>query len=164
MSKDITTSGPSRRSIAKGAAWAVPAVSVAAAAPSLAASACDPVTVTPNCPGLLSGDSLTFTISNPDAGCVIPAGTPVEVTVSNLVGLTADLLVDINVGVLSTDSGTLALASDLAAGDSITVNVFPPSLLNLGVIGTATVSITGVPGSADYIIATAAGLTVALCS
>lgn len=38
MTQDITTTGPSRRSIAKGAAWAVPAVSVAAAAPSLAAS------------------------------------------------------------------------------------------------------------------------------
>ncbi|EKA62393.1 hypothetical protein B277_02341 [Janibacter hoylei PVAS-1] len=38
MTQDITTTGPSRRSIAKGAAWAVPSVAVAAAAPSLAAS------------------------------------------------------------------------------------------------------------------------------
>lgn len=38
MTQDITTTGPSRRQIAKGAAWAVPAVSVAAAAPSIAAS------------------------------------------------------------------------------------------------------------------------------
>lgn len=48
MTQDITTTGPSRRSIAKGAAWAVPAVSVAAAAPSLAASSseeeCEPQT------------------------------------------------------------------------------------------------------------------------
>ncbi|GAA8845559.1 hypothetical protein DUHN55_16760 [Helicobacter pylori] len=45
MTQDITTTGPSRRSIAKGAAWAVPAVSVAAAAPSLAASeTCEPQT------------------------------------------------------------------------------------------------------------------------
>lgn len=46
MTQDITTTGPSRRSIAKGAAWAVPAVSVAAAAPSLSASSepCAPET------------------------------------------------------------------------------------------------------------------------
>lgn len=163
MTTEITN--PSRRSVAKGAAWAVPAVAVAATAPSLAASTtCDPVTVMPNCPPVLSGDTLTFTISNPDTGCVVPAGTPVDVTVSNLVGLTVDLLVDINVGVLSTESGTLALASDLAAGDSITINVFPPSLLNLAVLGTAEVSIMGVPASADYIIASALGVTVALCN
>lgn len=56
MSKDIITAGPSRRSIAKGAAWAVPAVSVAAAAPSLSASPpeeCEPLTcATPVVSGL----------------------------------------------------------------------------------------------------------------
>lgn len=168
MTSEITN--PSRRSVAKGAAWAVPAVAVAAAAPSLAASPGDPLTVTANCPGLLSGDSLTFTISNPDTGVLVPAGTPVDVTVTELVGLDVDLLVDINAGVLETDtSGSLLLADDLAPDESITLNIFPDSLLTAGVLGTATVSIEGVSAAADYILTSVnipvvGTVTVALCN
>lgn len=170
MSKDITTSGPSRRSIAKGAAWAVPAVSVAAAAPALAASplpVCDPgtLTVTANCPGLLSTDSLTFTVGNPaGSGCEVPAGTVVDITVSGLVGLTLEQLVTLNAGVLYADGSTVALVEPLAAGESITLGIFPPSLLNAQVAGTATVAIAGSSASANYVIAEVAGVTVAICA
>lgn len=76
MSKDITTAGPSRRSIAKGAAWAVPAVSVAAAAPSLAASPVDP-----GCGCLQPGSFNTFTAQ---AATVLNLGTVTGTTVFNL--------------------------------------------------------------------------------
>lgn len=86
MTQDITTTGPSRRSIAKGAAWAVPAVSVAAAAPSLAASpldCTDPVnwqnniSIDSGClisavgANVFSGWRLTNTATAP-GGCAIP--------------------------------------------------------------------------------------------
>lgn len=163
-------SNPSRRSVAKGAAWAVPAVAVAASAPSLAASplpTCEAaaLTVTANCPGLLSTDSLNFTITNASgSGCVVPVGTPVDITVTGLVGLTLDLLVDANAGLLYTDGTTLFLNQELAAGQSITLEVFPDSLLNLQAVGDATVSILGASGTASYTMATVAGLTVAICA
>lgn len=170
MSKDITTAGPSRRQIAKGAAWAVPAVTVAAAAPALAASplpVCEPgaLQVTRNCPPALSTDSLTFTVANPaSSGCVVPAGTPVDITVSGLVGLTLEQLVSLNAGVLYQNNGVLMLQSDLEPGDSIPIEVFPPSLLDAQVVGTATVAVAGSQASANYIIATVLGITVAICN
>lgn len=169
MSKDIITAGPSRRSIAKGAAWAVPAVSVAAAAPSLAASvaacALGTLQVTANCPPLLSTDSLTFTVTNPTAsGCEVAAGTVVDITVGGLVGLTLEQLVILNAGVLYQEDSTLALSTALGPGDSITLEIFPPSLLNAQVAGTATVAVDGSSASANYIIAEVLGLTVAICA
>lgn len=168
MSKDITTAGPSRRQIAKGAAWAVPAVTVAAAAPSLAASptVCPPGTlaVTANCPPPVSTDSLNFTIANPaGSGCEVPEGTQVDITVSGLVGLTLEALVNLNAGVLYQEAGVLKLEAPLAAGDSITVEVFPPNLLNAQVLGSASVAVAGSSASAGYIIAQVLGLTVAVC-
>lgn len=89
MTQDITTTGPSRRSIAKGAAWAVPAVSVAAAAPSLAASPTDcsdaanwqgNIVLTPGCLISVAGANVGagWTVHNSGTGanaCPIPAGT-----------------------------------------------------------------------------------------
>lgn len=88
MTQDITTTGPSRRSIAKGAAWAVPAVTVAAAAPSLAAShvdCTDPlnwqnnISLQAGCLVSVAGASVGagWTVTNTATGadaCAIPAG------------------------------------------------------------------------------------------
>lgn len=89
VSKDITTAGPSRRSIAKGAAWAVPAISVAAAAPSLAASPVvdctqpanwqSNISLTPGCLVSVAGVNVAagWTVRNTGVGanaCPIPAG------------------------------------------------------------------------------------------
>lgn len=89
VSKDITTAGPSRRSIAKGAAWAVPAISVAAAAPSLAASPVvdctqpanwqSNISLTPGCLVSVAGANVGagWTVRNTGVGanaCPIPAG------------------------------------------------------------------------------------------
>lgn len=85
VSKDLMTSGPSRRSIAKGAAWAVPAVSVAAAAPALAASTPDctdptvwqpAMTIEQGCLAAVAGVGVSagWQICAGD-DCAIPAGT-----------------------------------------------------------------------------------------
>ena len=169
MTQDITTTGPSRRSIAKGAAWAVPAVTVAAAAPALAASTSCPagaLQVTALCPPPLSTTSLRFRISNPaGSACTVPAGTPLTLNVSGLVGLTASLLNGINVdaGVLFSDASNATLQRALAPGESVTLNVFPRSLLNAQVAGNATLSIEGTSASASYIIVSVGVLSVAIC-
>lgn len=82
MTSELST--PSRRTIAKGAAWAVPSVAVAAAAPSLAASpTCDEPGAWHDGLALSSGcvvnvinvaASSGFQICN-QGQCVIPAGT-----------------------------------------------------------------------------------------
>lgn len=169
VSKDITTAGPSRRQIAKGAAWAVPAVSVAAAAPALAASpvtACAPGTlqIVANCPPVLSTQSLNFTLTNPaGSGCEIPIGTPVDITVSGLIGLTVEELVSVNAGVLFQSGTSLQLAQALQSDDSVTIEVFPPSLLDVQAVGTATVAAAGSTASASYILANVLGVRVAIC-
>ncbi len=171
MSKDITAPGPSRRQIAKGAAWAVPAVTVAAAAPALAASPtvcpAGTLTVATLCPPLLSTTSLRFRITNPaGSGCTVPAGTPLTLNVSGLAGLDATLLngINANAGVLFTTATDATLQQALAPGQSITLNVFPRRLLYAQVAGTASLSIEGSSASASYIIATVAGLSVAICA
>lgn len=168
MSKDITTAGPSRRQIAKGAAWAVPAVTVAAAAPALAASplpVCGPgalVVSVENCDGLtLLGQPPRFRITNPsESGCTLPSGTPVELSGSGVAGV--NLLGEqlANVGVLYSEQGTAALTNALAPGDSVVVNVFP-SGLNVTVIGSATLSVAGSSGT--FNLTAGVGSLVSIC-
>ncbi|APH00589.1 hypothetical protein ASJ30_02805 [Janibacter indicus] len=83
---------------------------------------------------------------------------------SGLVGLTLEQLVSLNAGVLYQNNGVLMLQSDLEPGDSIPIEVFPPSLLDAQVVGTATVAVAGSQSSANYIIATVLGITVAICN
>lgn len=151
MSKDITTTGPSRRQIAKGAAWAVPAVTVAAAAPALAASTSCPagsLTVSVvNCRvlGLLSAPY--FTITN-NGDCTVPAGTPVTLTGSGLVSAVIQGLDDINVAVLfDGQSSTGTLQQPLGPGEAIRVDVF--SGLDVTVLGEYTLSIDGASAGFD---------------
>ena len=182
MSKDITTSGPSRRSIAKGAAWAVPAVSVAAAAPALAASpiaVCAPGTlvVTANCPPVIQlptadAQQLTFTVSNPaGSGCIVPTDTTFTVDRGGLAGVFVTPLNDLNasVGVLFDTATTGHLTAPLAEGQSVTIQVFPRNLANVAVAQDATFTIDGSSATQAYTIISATlpvlGTTsVALCA
>ncbi|UTT66650.1 hypothetical protein NMQ01_02740 [Janibacter sp. CX7] len=169
MSKDITTAGPSRRQIAKGAAWAVPAVTVAAAAPTLAASpnpVCTGADITlgvSNCTlvGLLSPEA-SFTITaGPD--CTIPQGTPVSLTGGALASIGLTALVDLNVGVLTfgSDIGSATLANDIAPGQTVTVQVFPEGL-NINALGTYQLAVLG--ATAEFTLAAGVGTLVSVCS
>ena len=168
MTSEITS--PSRRQIAKGAAWAVPAVTVAAAAPSLAASseACPPGTlqITPNCPGVLSTDSLYFTITNPgSSGCTMPTGTQITVDRGGLAGVQVGPLNNLNAGVdlLFTDANTAELTAPLEPGESIDIRIFPRGLANVSVLQNVTVSAGGSTVRQGYTIVTLLGLSVAIC-
>lgn len=168
MTSEITS--PSRRTIAKGAAWAVPAVTVAAAAPMLAASsaACtaDDLTLgVASCRlvGLLSPEA-TFTITNSgDSGCTVPAGTPVSLTGGALAAIGVPALVDLNVGVLTFGSGmgSATLTTALAPGQSVTIRVFP-SGLNVNVLGTYTMTVLG--ASANFTLAAGVGPLLSICT
>lgn len=167
MTSEITS--PSRRQIAKGAAWAVPAVSVAAAAPSLAASP-DPVCTgdditlgVANCRlvGLLSPEA-TFTITaGPD--CSIPAGTPVSLTGGALAEIGVPALVQLNAEILSfgQDIGSATLSNEIPAGQSRTVRVFPDGL-NINVLGTYTLTLLGV--SAEFTLGAGVGPLLSVCT
>lgn len=168
MSKDITTAGPSRRSIAKGAAWAVPAVSVAAAAPALAASttACTGTDITlgvENCSlvSLLSPEAY-FTITA-GADCSIPAGTPVSLTGGALASVGLAALVDLNVGVLTfgSDIGSATLTEEVPAGQTVVVRVFPAGL-NINVLGTYMMTVLG--ATAEFTLAAGVGSLASVCS
>lgn len=152
MSKDITTAGPSRRQIAKGAAWAVPAVTVAAAAPALAAShlpVCSPVVLEAavlNCStvGLLQPQTF-FRVTNPaGSGCVVPAGTQLTLTTSGVAGINATLLDGINadVDLIFSDGQSPTTARDLEPGDYIDFQVIP-SGITVAVLGTWTLNVPG---------------------
>lgn len=170
----VTTkiTSPSRRTIAKGAAWAVPAVTVAATAPSLAASptACAPGTlqVRVNCPGLVSGDSLYVTITNPmGSGCTIPTGTSFTVDRGGLAGVEVGPLNDLNVGAdVLFDSATSGhLTAPLAPGDSVDVQIFPEGLATVSALQNLTFTIEGSSASQGYTIVRVGlvDLTIALC-
>lgn len=166
---------PSRRTIAKGAAWAVPAVTVAATAPSLAASptVCDPgmLTVTPNCPPIITlprpdSQQLTFTIANPGgSGCTIPAETQFTVDRGGLAGVEVGPLnqLNANVAVLFDTANTGHLTAPLGPGESITIQIFPRDLANVALVQRATVSIDGSSATQAYTILSVLGISVALC-
>lgn len=146
MTQDITTTGPSRRSIAKGAAWAVPAVSVAAAAPSLAASVvdCEPGTLSISvrrCSFVGLGSAPYFTITNPSADCEIPVGANVDLNFGSLVGLELDFLDSANTGLSAFyvigNVHRATLLAPLGPGQSMNVLVYNSSALSVGLgVGT----------------------------
>ncbi|QBF46929.1 hypothetical protein [Janibacter limosus] len=153
MSKDITTSGPSRRSIAKGAAWAVPAISVAAAAPSLAASdlpvcaagtALDITVESCDIVGLLQPTTY-FRVTNPaDSGCTLPMGVPLTLATSGVAGIDVAGLTLINADVLFTSTGAATTQKALAPGEYVDVRVITAGI-NVSLLGRWTLS---TPGSA----------------
>lgn len=143
VTQDITTSGPSRRSIAKGAAWAVPAVSVAAAAPSLAASGeppCTPGSLTAThmrCNPVGLGQTPYFRVTNGNTDCTVPVGTQVTLTTSGLVGLDIDFLEsdNNNLQLLYTvgNTSTFETVAPIGPGESIDIHVYSPSFITVGV-------------------------------
>lgn len=140
MTSEITA--PSRRTIAKGAAWAVPTVAVAAAAPSLAASpnVCEPGSLNvarQRCQTVGLGQTPYFTVTNNNTDCEVPAGTEVSLTTSGLVGLDVDFLQsdNNNLQLLYTvgNTSTFETLEPLAAGESIDIEVYGPSFITVGV-------------------------------
>jgi hypothetical protein len=163
VSKDITTSGPSRRSIAKGAAWAVPAVSVAAAAPALAASpnycTTNSLTVEAVCPPVLSVLTETrnvyFTVTNTGA-CTIKSGLTFTLTYGGLVNVQLAQLnaIQLDAAVLFTSDTTGQINRDIPAGGTVEIEIFPDDLLTLGVLGNATLTVDGgATDTSNFIVA-----------
>lgn len=153
VTQNITTH-PSRRTIAKGAAWAVPAVAVAATAPALAASPtneCAPgslVVAVQNCSGVDLLQALPyFTITNPN-NCTVPAGTAVTLSGAGLAEINLADVVALNADVLFNESGEGVLDQDLGPNDTIQVYVFPEGL-NVGVFGEYTLTVLGTSGTFD---------------
>lgn len=169
MSKDATTPAPSRRTIAKGAAWALPAVSVAAVAPALAASttACPAGTlrVTVSCPPLLSTKQLYFTITNPDDTCSVPAGTTFTVDRGGLAGVAVGDLnsLNVNANVIFNTANQGELTEDLGPGESMDVQVFPRGLARVSALQRVTLTIAGASATQGYTIISVARLSVAIC-
>ncbi|NYF97636.1 hypothetical protein [Janibacter cremeus] len=181
MTSEITS--PSRRSVAKGAAWAVPAVAVAAAAPSLAASTnyCGTspgFTVEAVCPPIdidvLDGnsDSLYFEITNSSNDCTVEAGQTFTLASTNFVGATVEGLnaLQVDAVVFGDDMQTGTIGRDIPPGEAVRVNVFPVAQLDVNgqVAGTTTLTIEGMPTTQDYTLVELdafglAGLTLAFC-
>lgn len=176
MSKDITTAGPSRRSIAKGAAWAVPAVSVAAAAPALAASPnyCETVDVTVArvCPPIIGADtrSVYFTVTN-NGDCVIPSGLAFTLSQTGLVDLEVGHLnsIQVDAGVLFSSPTAGAINRDIAAGETVEIEFVPDVLLDADLIGQATLTVGAPSATVNYTVVEVdlpllPSIQVALCS
>ncbi|CAM3891653.1 hypothetical protein [Janibacter anophelis] len=180
MTQNVIT--PSRRSVAKGAAWAVPAVAVAAAAPSLAASTTyctgtPTFTIDVVCPptdiDLLDGnsESLYFVVTN-TSGCTVEAGQEFTLDTTNLAGVTVEGLNAINAGVavFGADGRTGTLSQDLADGASVEIHVFPVADVdvNLAVIGATTLTIEAASLTQAYTLIEADAIgalavTIAFC-
>ncbi|WP_282072602.1 hypothetical protein [Janibacter hoylei] len=144
MTQDITTTGPSRRSIAKGAAWAVPAVTVAAAAPSLAASTeeCAPETcATP----VLSAVQLIATRSARNTSTLTFAGA-ITAAIGGCTGT-------FSLGVATLTEVAVTWTSRSAVGSSIpatttTTTIYPNLTLGVNALGALIVPTVGlaIPG------------------
>lgn len=153
MTSEITN--PSRRSVAKGAAWAVPAVAVAAAAPSLAASTvyCEgpaDFSIRVECPptdiDLLDGnsESLYFVITN-DSDCTVQAGQIFTLNTTGLANVSVEGLnaIQVDAVVFGEDGTSGVIGEDIAPGGEIIVKVFPVANVdvNLAVIGSTTLTV-----------------------
>ena len=162
MTLDITH--PSRRSVAKGAAWAVPAVAVAAAAPTLAASSelCTGTadfSVRAECPptdiDLLDGnsESLYFVITN-NSECTVPAGQVFTLQTTGLANVSVEALNEIQVDavVFNSDGTSGVIGEEIPPGGEIIVKVFPVADIdvNLAVIGTTTLTVGTASLTEDY--------------
>jgi hypothetical protein len=102
---------PTRRTVARGAAWAVPVLAVSAAAPRAAASPCPPVSYTLD---WLDGSTRTYTrVSRSEAFALVLPGTGSgpSVRVDFTAATTGDLeLTDLNLEISGTGVGGLSPA------------------------------------------------------
>lgn len=144
MSADNITNEISRRSIAKGAAWAAPVVALGAAAPALAAS---PVPCTPNeTEGALSIDVIDCTLVGLGSApyfrvtnlgeCTVSAGEDVAITVGSLLGLDIDFLAanNNNLSAIYIIGNTVhaKTVTPLGPGESMDIKIYSPSVLSIG--------------------------------
>lgn len=154
-----------RRTVTTAAAWTVPAVAVAVAAPAHAASPVTPawdVTVTGFATNgadvsLLGGglvntvlnflgiSAATFGYTITASAGVVPAGTAFTLTTGGLVNasLLDNQLIGLTVVGISNQTVTITLDADLPTGSSVTVNLLGNALLNVGVLSTSTLTLAG---------------------
>lgn len=179
MTSDITS--PSRRTIVKGAAWAAPALAVAVASPSLAAtepaSKSSQFSVEVVCPptelNLLekATPSLYFEVTNTGT-TVVPAGQEFTLHTTGLANVSVEGLNDIQVDAVlfkdDTTTGTITKA--LAPGETVEIHVFPLAQLdvNVAVVGETTLTIGGQPTTQKYTLVEVdlfedLNLTIAFC-
>lgn len=143
--------GISRRTIARTAAWSVPAVAVVAATPAYAASAFWDAALSAQCtPGLLSPTSrVGFTVTNVGTA-TMPTGTQFQFVIGGLVSLDVfnnttppsliNLFVDGAVQIGQSTVFTMETVSDVAPGGTATLTL-PSSLLNVKVLTTYALSV-----------------------
>ncbi|HEY1134759.1 MAG TPA: hypothetical protein VGE77_09300 [Nocardioides sp.] len=139
----------SRRTIARTAAWSVPAVAVVAASPAHAVSTPDAVfdvTVTANCVNaILAPPSTVNFVISATAG-TIPAGTQFQLTGTGLLGLAigAGLSSGLSLLGLTDTGGTVQVDQPILQGQSQTVDL-RAGLANVQLA--TTFSLALVPGS-----------------
>ncbi len=118
---------PTRRTVAKGAAWSVPVVAVGAAAPAMAAS----------------GGTGGIT-----ASCVTPGGTGVTYTLS----VTGSLSPEIQVVFTHSGTGSMSISAPATwtiAGSTATTLTYLVPVVGGAASGTATVNYTGLTGNSS---------------
>lgn len=147
-----TNAGPvSRRTVAKAAAWSLPVVATAAAAPMASASApVEDVDVSASCYGLTIAG---FGFSLPQfsiiaVGAPIAAGSTFTLTGDGLANLTigGDTAI-IDVGILAHTSRTITIKKTIPVGGLATVKV--TGLLSAQVLKTYTLSVNTIIGNAN---------------
>ncbi|WP_148043251.1 hypothetical protein [Flexivirga caeni] len=130
----------SRRTVAKGAAWSVPVIATAAAAPSASASTTDlgALQLDGTCGTLgVLGPGFTLTASSKAA---IPAGTVINITGSGVanIGVFSITGGTASVSVLSSTSRSITLAAALPAGATLAAR----TTLSISVAFTLSASLT----------------------
>jgi len=131
MTDELGQKKISRRTVAKGAAWSVPVVAVAAAAPAHAASGptAGDVMVSASCVGVNVLDLITlgypqFTINAVNQG--IDAGSTFTLSNDKVAGAGLKLLTgsdDVTLTIIDGSSATVKLTNAVPAGGSVTFEV-----------------------------------------
>ncbi|GAA3701370.1 hypothetical protein GCM10022377_13680 [Zhihengliuella alba] len=149
--EEITTSGLSRRSVTKAAAWSMPVIAAAVAAPMASASPATTfdVAISGSCVGGITvaginafGDP-TFTITA--ASGVIPAGTIFNLSTGSLLSLgvisSSDLLA---ASLLDDGSIQLVTTADIATSVPVSIPV-SDGVINADLLGNYTLSYVSAP-------------------
>lgn len=128
---DFTEKKISRRTVAKGAAWSVPVVAVAAAAPAHAASADGNVTVSGSCVGFtvpilnVTAGHPKFTISA--TGVALPAGSTLTLSTGTIAAADVQLAGSsdngVSLSVLGNGDTRVTLDNGLSDGGSTSLEV-----------------------------------------
>lgn len=178
-----------RRKVVKGAAWSIPVIAAAVAAPSAAASG-DPVAgwdvgITGTCSGTFKADGLASNVLNALTGILglkpairnfrisahegtIPAGTRFQLSHGGILDLNLFAWSTLGLTLLSPGPvATLSLTNPLPFGQSITIDLMRglvdvklASTVSLTLVGSDAPSSTTSPGGNSAIVRTVLGTTV----